>query len=211
MRGQYFSPKKLESLADDLLARYERECGSTVQPPIQAESIAESIGLNILWDEIPEEPGTTTHGALIPEKRLIVLNESRLQLLESTQGLYNTTIAHEIGHWVLHVDHAALDHASLPELAYDTSPAPESGRDKWDERNAHQFMGYLLMPSRLLTPNLKRQNLQDWRNLYHLRETFDVTPTALKIRLEKLNLTYLDPERKFHKSKQEAGGQNPLF
>lgn len=211
MRGQYFSPKKLESLANDLLARYERKSGSSLQPPLQAELIAEGVGLNILWDEIPEEPGTTTHGALIPEKRLIVLNEGRLQLLESTQGLYNTTIAHEIGHWVLHVDHAALAHASLPDLAYDISPAPESGRDKWDERNAHQFMSYLLMPSRLLMPRLKGLNLQNWHDLYHLRETFDVTPTALKIRLEKLNLTYLDAERKFHKSKQEAGGQNPLF
>lgn len=211
MRGQYFSPKKLESLADHLLARYEREAGSPLQPPIQAESIAESIGLNILWDEIPEKPGTTTHGALIPEKRLIVLNERRLQLLESTQGLYNTTIAHEIGHWVLHVDHAALDHVSLPDLAYDTAPAPESGFDKRDEHNAHEFMGYLLMPSKLLTPRLKGLNLQNWHDLYRLRETFNVTPTALKIRLEKLNLTYLDDKRRFHKSKQEAGGQSPLF
>lgn len=211
MRGQYFSPKKLESLADDLLDRYERETGSLLQPPLQAESIAESIGLNLLWDEIPEEPGTTTHGALIPEKRLIVLNEHRLQLLESTQGLYNTTIAHEIGHWVLHVDHDALDHISLPNLDYDTSPASESERDKWDERNAHEFMGYLLMPSRLLTPRLKGQNLQNWHDLYHLRETFDVTPTALKIRLEKLNLTYLDEKRRFHKSKEKAKGQTSLF
>lgn len=211
MRGQYFSPKKLESLADDLLARYERKTGSTLQPPLQADLIAESIGLNLLWDEIPEEPGTTTHGALIPEKRLIVLNEHRLQLLESTQGLYNTTIAHEIGHWILHVDHAALDHISLPDLNYDTSPAPESGRDRWDERNAHEFMGYLLMPSRLLIPKLKGLNFQNWHDLYHLRETFDITPTALKIRLEKLNLTYLDEKRHFHKSKEKAKGQTSLF
>lgn len=211
VRGQYFSSEKLESLADNLLARYEREAGSPLQPPLQAESIAESISLNILWEDILEEPGTTTHGALISEQRLIVLNERRLQLLESTQGLYNTTIAHEIGHWVLHVDHAALDHVSLPDLTFDSAPAPESGLDKRDERNAHEFMSYLLMPSKLLIPRLKGLNLQNWHSLYNLRETFNVTPTALKIRLEKLNLTYLDDKRRFHKSKQEAGGQTSLF
>lgn len=211
MRGQYFSSQKLESLADDLLARYEREAGSPLQPPVQAESIAESLGLNLLWDEIPEKPGTTTHGALIPEQRLIVLNERRLQLIESTRGLYNTTIAHEIGHWMLHVDHAALDHVSLPDIVFDSSSAPESGLDRRDERNAHEFMGYLLMPSKLLTPRLRGLNLQNWHHLYRLREIFDVTPTALKVRLEKLNLTYLDAERKFHRSKQEARGQTSLF
>src|SRR5829696_9006849 len=103
MRGQYFSSEKLESLAENLLARYEREVGFPLQPPISAESIAESIGLNILWDEIPEEPGTTTCGMLLPEQRLIVLNERRLSLFEDNPGQQNTTIGHEIGHWLLHV------------------------------------------------------------------------------------------------------------
>lgn len=73
MRGQYFSSEKLESLADNLLTRYERETEAVLEPPVSAESVAENLELNILWDEIPEEPGTTTHGALVPEKRLIVL------------------------------------------------------------------------------------------------------------------------------------------
>lgn len=211
MRGQYFSPKKLESLAEDLLARYERETKTPLQPPISAESITESIGLGILWEDIPEEPGTTTCGMLVPERRLIVLNERRLPLFEDNPGQENTTIGHELGHWCLHVDHNESNNLSLPDLTYDSAPVPESGRDRRDERNAHQFMGYLLMPSRLLLPRLEALNLRDWRHLYRLRETFNVTISALRIRLEKLNLTYLDTEGKFHKSKQQAQGQNPLF
>lgn len=211
MRGQYFSPKKLESLAEALLVRYERETKTSLQPPISAESIAESIGLGILWDDIPEEPGTTTCGMLIPERRLIVLNQRRLSLFEEKPELENTTIGHELGHWCLHVDHNESGSLSLPEVTYDSTPAPESGRDRWDERNAHQFMGYLLMPSRLLLPRLEDLNLRDWRHLYRLRETFNVTISALRIRLEKLDLTYLDIEGEFHKSKQQAQGQNPLF
>lgn len=96
MRGQFFSPERLESLAYDLLARYEREKGASVQPPVQAEPIAESIGLNILWDQVPEERGTTTCGVLVPRERLIVLNERWLTLFEDTPGLYNEPMSVQI-------------------------------------------------------------------------------------------------------------------
>ena len=98
MRGQYFESKELERLTDDLLKIYRRESGFPLRLPIQADLIAESVGLNILWDEINEEPGTTICGEIRPDERLIVLNERRCELLESTTGLYNTTVAHELGH-----------------------------------------------------------------------------------------------------------------
>lgn len=212
MRGQYFSPRRLESLAYDLLARYGHKKGSSIQPPVQAEPIAESVGLNILWDRVPEESGTTTCGVLVPRERLIVLNERRLALFEDTPGLYNTVVGHELGHWWLHVDHDALGHSSLPDVVYSSAPAPEhSGRNKRDESNAGGFMGYLLMPSALLLPRLDGLNLQSWPPLYRLRDEFDVTISAMRVRLEKLGLTYVDSDGRFHQSKQAAGGQGSLF
>ncbi len=212
MRGQYFSPAKLESLAYDLLARYERKKGSPVRRPVRAETIAESVGLNILWDRVPEKPGTTTCGVLIPDERLIVLNERRLALFEDTPGLYNTVVGHELGHWWLHVDHDALNHSSLPDVVYSSAPAPQNdGRDKGDESNAGGFMGYLLMPSALLLPRLDGLDLQSWPALYRLRDEFEVTVSAMRVRLEKLGLTHLDSKGRFHKSKQAAEGQGTLF
>ncbi len=98
LRGRYFGSGELERLADELLRIYQRKSGSPSLPPIQADLVAESIGLNFLWEEIEEEPGTAVLAELRPDERLIVLNERRRRALETTVGLYNTTVAHELGH-----------------------------------------------------------------------------------------------------------------
>jgi hypothetical protein len=212
LRGQYFKSKELERLADELLGIHRRESGLPLRLPIQADLVAESVGLDILWEEIPEEPGTTVFAGIRPDERLIVVNERRRGALDGTPGFYNTTVAHELGHWWLHVDHAALNHEELPDFIYSSAPPRgEDGRDRRDERNAHEFMSYLLMPRSLLLPKTKGLNLQRWRNIYRLSEDFEVTVTAMKIRLEKLGLTYVDGDGRFHKSRREAEGQNSLF
>jgi hypothetical protein len=212
LRGRYFKSTELVRLADDLLNLYQRQIGSPLCPPIQADLAAESIGLNILWEEIPEEPNTTVCAEIRPDERLIVVNEHRRQLLEGNPGLYNTTVAHELGHWWLHVDHAALDHEELPGYIRSSAPPRRpDGRDRRDERNAHEFMGYLLMPCSLLLPRAKSMNLQAWSPLYRLRDEFDVTITAVRVRLEQLGLTYVDSRGRFHKSRLAAEGQHSLF
>ncbi len=212
MRGQFFSSARLEKLAAELLAEYQRDQGSPLMPPIQADLVAESEGLDILWQEIPEEPYQTVLGGLAPESRLIVLNEHRKALFDDDPGLYNTIVGHEVAHWRLHVDHDALSHSALPSLRTDLAFVCKRGaQNDWDERNAHRFMSYLLLPYQLLRPKLAGLNLQNWRSLYRLREHFDVTITGLRIRLEQMNLTYVDNSGLFHKSKQEAGGQDSLF
>ena len=212
MRGQYFTSAELEKLADDLLDIYQRQSGFPLRPPIQADLVAESVGLNILWEEIREEPGTTVCAEIRPDERLIVVNERRRSLLESNLGFYNTTVAHELGHWWLHIDHAALNHEKL--VGYVRSFAPprtQDGRDRRDERNAHEFMGHLLMPRSLLLPRVDDMNLYNWRSLYQLRDEFGVTITAMKVRLETLGLAYVDSDGRFHRSRQEAEGQRSLF
>ena len=67
------------------------------------------------------------------------------------------------------------------------------------------------MPRSLLLPSTKGMNLQAWPPLYRLRDEFDVTITAIRVRLENLGLTYVDSQRRFHKSKQAAEGQDSLF
>lgn len=212
MRGRYFKSAELEGLADDLLDVYRRQTGSDLRLPIQADLAVECVGLNILWEGIPEQPGTTVCAEIRPDERLIVLNERRRTLLEGNPGLYNTTVAHELGHWWLHVDHAALGQTELPGYVRSFAPPRRAdGRDRRDERNAHEFMGYLLMPGALLLPKARSLDLRSWRALYRLRDEFGVTITAMKVRLEKLGLTYVDGDGRFHRSRQEAGGQDSLF
>lgn len=212
MRGQFFYPGRLEYLANELLGIYERKKGFPVEPPIQAEMVAESVGLDMLYEEIPQEPGRTILAEIRPKARLIVVNERRLRFIEQFPGYLNTTVAYELAHWWLHVDHAALDHAALPDFIHSSAPIrPEDGRDKRDEYNADELMSYLLMPKTLLLQRAVKVDLQGWRGLYKLREDFGVTISSMKVRLQKLDLTYVDDDGHFHKSHQEARGQGSLF
>jgi hypothetical protein len=212
VRGRFFYRGRLEYLANDLLAIYERKKGSPVEPPIEADLVAECVGLDMLYEEIPEEPGRTILAEIRPKARLIVVNERRLKFIEEFPGYLNTTIAHELAHWWLHVDHDALDHAALPDFIQSSAPTrPGDGRDKRDEYNADELMSYLLIPKTLLLPRAAKLDLQTWHRLYKLRDAFGVTISAMKVRLEKLGLTYVDDYGRFHKSHQEAGGQSSLF
>jgi hypothetical protein len=212
VRGQFFYPGQLEYLATELLAIYERRKGTPVEPPIEAELVAESVSLDMLYEEIPSEPGRMILAEIRPKARLIVVNERRLKFLEQFPGYLNTTIAHELAHWWLHVDHDALDHAALPDFIHSFAPTrPEDGRNKRDEYNADELMSYILMPKTLLLPRAARLDLQSWHGLYKLRDDFGVTISAMKVRLEKLGLTYVDDDGRFHKSRQEAAGQGSLF
>ena len=213
MRGKWFESEELEKRARELLCIYRRRSKAPLRLPIQADLVAESVGLDILWDPIPEEPGRTILAEIRPDDRLIVVNEDRREALEGTFGLYNTTVAHELGHWWLHVDHDALDHEELPGYIRSTAPPRQmDGRDKRDERNAGEFMGHLLMPRKTMLWRAERlDDLLCWRGFYRLRDAFGVTTTAMKIRLGQLDLAYIDDDGNFHKSRQEAEGQRCLF
>lgn len=213
MRGKWFESEELEKRARELLSIYRRKSKAPLQLPIQADLVAESVGLDILWDPILEEPGRTIFAEIQPDRRLIVVNDRRQEVLEGTFGLYNTTVAHELGHWWLHVDHFALNHEELPGYIRSTAPPRQAdGRDKRDERNAGEFMGHLLMPrATMLWMSKGLDDLLCWRGFYRLRDAFGVTTTAMKIRLEQLRLAYIDPDGNFHKSREEAEGQGCLF
>jgi len=216
VRGEYFSDATLERQASELLSRYRRATGRSLSAPISAEAILEQVlddelG-SPLWDTIPEPAGRTILAGLAPEQRLIVLNEDRRAAILGQPGQLNTLIAHEIGHWFLHVDHAALAQRTLFDGTYDLAHATGQGEPSTrDERNAHRFMAYLLLPADLLVPRARHCTFTGWRDVYPLRDEFDVTITVLRIRLEELGFFYVDTRGNFHRSPQDARGQQRLF
>ncbi len=123
---------------------------------------------------------------LAPRTKRIVFNETRFAMFEETPGLYRTVLAHEAGHWELHADKSLAAQLSLDGMdpGFQCLYRKGSTADTWDERNAHRFMSYLLMPADLLAPAVKGLNLSNWRDLYRLRDLFGVTITALLVRLE---------------------------
>ena len=88
--------QNIELLVNKILR--EEKISST---PINAERLAESyFDLDFDCGKLEE---TELAGLKVAEKK-IYINETRADELAANFGLKNFTIAHELGHWVLHRD-----------------------------------------------------------------------------------------------------------
>ena len=210
MTTKFLSDAQLEDMAGRLLARYGSLYGAVVSPPAPVERIVENVlDLNILWDAIPEPPGQSILAELNSGSKTVTFNESRRALITDTPGLYSAILAHEAGHWEIHADHGLSAQRPLPNLEPEFSCLHRSSGPGQDLREvqAHRFMGFLLMPSHLLLEAVSEVDLTSWPALYELRDRFQVTITALKVRLERLGLLYVTEDGKLYPSRQEYEGQ----
>lgn len=150
------------------------------------------------WEILDDE---NILAALAFDKKKIYMNESRAGELMANVGLKNFTIAHELGHWVLHKD------------------LPKSERSPKNEREADLFATYLLMPEKFVREEFAKIIPPFvWKKSYELADKFRVSKKAMKIRLSQreLNLIYVDFKTgSFYRSKEEflekAAGQIRLF
>lgn len=194
MKTKYLTSKHIEGAANSLISQYEQRYGS-ICAPVNVERIAENIiDLVLEWNKIPEDPCEVIFAGLNPMQKKIIFNERRRKSFDDYAGLYNTVLAHEIGHWVLHID--AVDLGLQPVLL-ETQLITRfvyrsTGPTKPIEWQAHEFMGYLLLPHKLLRNHIETGASYDWDSLYYLRDKFDVTISALVMRLRRMGLIYIE-------------------
>ena len=143
---------------------------------------------------------TELAGLKVAEKK-IYINESRAEELSANVGLKNFTIAHELGHWVLH---KGLIGEHTPQM----------------EREADKFATYLLMPENFVRAEFAK--LPVWlpaeMKLDSMAKKFCVSKKAMKIRLSQreLKFMYVDfDDYSCYRSKEEyleiTAGQMRLF
>ena len=210
MSTKFLSDPQLEGAAARLLRRYATLYGAVSIPPVPVERILEDVlDLSILWDDISEPPSQSILAALDPSSKTVVFNETRRTLITDTPGLYYTVMAHEAGHWEIHVDQEHLAQQAFPEFGRDFSCLYRSSGPGQDIREvqAHRFMGFLLMPSGLLMEAIEGVDLLSWPTLYRMRDRFQVTISALTVRLERLGLLYVTEDGDLYPSRQEYAGQ----
>ena len=186
--------KNIEQLANRIL-----QAEKFSKPPIIAEQLAEFyFDLEIEWTSLQND---NVAAALSVSEKKIYVNE-----LITNVGLKNFTIAHEIGHWVLHKD---LIGQHSPQM----------------EREADKFATYLLMPEKIVREEFSKFNEHRFLKYFptdmkvsSLADTFCVSYTAMKIRLSQweLKLIYVDfNSGKCYRSKKEflekEAGQIKLF
>lgn len=190
-----FVPKlEIEACALDIWLQMERS-REEPQLPIDASIIAEFLDLNLVWDTIPDDEQGAIAARILPLEKLIEINEN---IPELKGGFGESTIAHEIGHWVLHIDTEKVErYIRLKQKGVDIRVKPflcrssNLARIEWQ---AQYFAGCLLMPQHILTRLKQDKDLTKWQHLYQIAEELGVTISNLATRLQDLGWISLDAE-----------------
>ena len=216
---RWLNKDKIESIAHKIRQDMENTQNPPRWPEV-ADCAANFLKLNILWTSIPSEGSTPVFARIYPTERLIELNED-LPMLQDNFGLAQSTLGHEIGHWVLHVNQDEAQ-GSIRQTELDLNPPIEQKpflcrsinvSDDYNTRlnkqqqsiewQAQHFSSCLLMPPYKLIEVKKGRKLTDYRHLLAMAQDLGVSVSNLKHRLRDL-----DWIRTASGSKQLYLGQN---
>jgi hypothetical protein len=168
-----------------LLIEYDETYSLGDIPPIPVTDIAESLlMLDIVEeDEIRALPGAPADcgplsGLLTTADQTIWIDRREAQRSPERKRF---TVAHEIGHWVLHARRGA---AKTYEEACAPGDIRENGGSRKHEREANAFANELLMPAAIISTLAPELGF----NLALLAERFEVSVRALELRLIRLDL-----------------------
>lgn len=209
----YISSEAMEDIALNILTAYEFDFEDVVFPkPTPIDEIIEfHYDLDVAWEPIDHfDPEGSVMAAIIPSQKRIIMNESQKDLFEEKIGTMNFTMAHELGHWVLHVDdkdnlQTALSLKEKQEVFYCRSHSMRSPI----EQQADMFAGAILMPKPVVEKfigHFKAARTIEMGQLYMLANCFQVSISALCVRLDRLGLLYVH-KGKVYNSRSEYEGQ----
>lgn len=184
-----YSVDELENIASNLRLEVEQSRRRRLNADSVAEGIADYLDLCIVRKSIPADRQGSIAAMIIPVKRLVYINED-ISALEG--GFGQSTIAHEIGHWILHIDRQAVgEYIDREEKGMKIEVQPFLCRSeqsaKGIEWQAQYFAGCLLMPEYKLVEARKGRNLTNWKHLYAIADEFGVTISNLLYRLKSLD------------------------
>jgi hypothetical protein len=193
---RYISKEEIENKANVLLKQMQEIPKYTPKWPFDATRVADFLDIGVVWDEIPPDEEGLIAAIILPVNRQILINQDIPGLLG---GFGQSTIAHEIGHWLLHINHDAVD--SFVDRSKDGSEISlqqflcrtVSGQMEKIEWQAQYFASCLLMPQPILEQAQQGRNLTDLRHLRAMADELGVTPANLKHRLKGLDWIRIPP------------------
>lgn len=186
---RFISKQEIEAEATEILRRMQQTPNYSPKWALDASRVAEFLGLDVVWDSIPSDRDGTIAARILPLERLIEINEDIPKL---RGGFGESTIAHEIGHWVLHVNPEAVKRClELHEQGKNIRVEPLLCRSDTHlngiEWQAQHFASCLLMPQYKLEEVRQGRDLTKWSHLYEIAEELGVTISNLIHRLKDLD------------------------
>jgi Zn-dependent peptidase ImmA (M78 family) len=152
-----------------------------IELPLNIEEVVKSMGITVK----PFDLGDDVSGLLAIENGKAVIginqNESRVRR--------RFTIAHELGHYELHRDKSNLFVDSQFKI-YRGNNSNNTPQKQILEQEANSFAASILMPENLVKTEVKKIafDLGNEDAIKILSKKFDVSSTAMYIRLSNLNL-----------------------
>jgi len=174
---RFYEKAEIEATANRILRLMQEKQNRSLKWPLDASLIAEFLGLDVVWDSIPPDEQGLIAARILPLNKLIEINTDISEL----RGEFGeSTIGHEIGHWVLHINPEEVSKC-LEQLEQGISAniEPFLCRSlsnqlgiKWQ---AQYFASCLLMPEYKLQETQKGCDLTNWHHRYAMRDELGVT------------------------------------
>jgi Zn-dependent peptidase ImmA (M78 family) len=148
----FLAPAQIESAARELLAKYARWKEEELKPPIDVDEIVEGyLELDFEVTDLKEVIGIgDVLGATWFDEQRVCVDSS----LEGNEGRFAFTVAHEIGHWLLHRPILEMEKVTLPLFAGKPGEEPKpalvcrtQAKKQPAEWQADQFAARILMPA----------------------------------------------------------------
>ncbi|CAD5920828.1 hypothetical protein PCC9214_00647 [Planktothrix tepida] len=186
---RFYRRESIERRANEILRRMQTTPNFAPEWPFEASFVADFLDLGVVWDCIPPDEQGAIAARILPTERLIEINE---EIQEKPKGFIESTIAHEIGHWVLHINHDQLE-LGVSESSDNQSDEPFVCRGATVESHlasiewqAQYFASCLLMPRHVLDEKRQGRDLTQWRHLYKIKDELGVSISNLTNRLQEL-------------------------
>lgn len=167
-------PEQIESEAQKLLQKL-----GVVKLPVALRRLAKKLGAMVRYEPYPEDEQGLS-GILFREGDKTIIGVNALHA--KTRRRF--TIAHEIGHMVLHKQDALFVDGSF--LVHKRDRKSSQATDL-KEIQANQFAAALLMPQDLLEKRVKKEYLLSLKSVIELASEFGVSTEAMTFRLTNLD------------------------
>jgi Zn-dependent peptidase ImmA (M78 family) len=154
----------------------------TCRVPVPIERVAQYLNLITTATAL----GDDISGLLLVENKKAVIGYNSMH----APVRQRFTLAHEIGHFVLHVKGSSQSRLFIDKYVVYRRDQQSSKGDDQEEVEANAFAAALLMPARLVRSEIKRHDLDldDEDDLCVLANRFDVSTSAMSNRLVNLEL-----------------------
>ena len=223
---RFLNKEEIESKANEILMQMKK-ADFPIKWPFDASLVADALEIRLCWDKILPDKNGIIAAKIEPLKRLITINELFAEM-KTNKGLEQSTIAHEIGHWVLHINQDEADGIvkqlelplncqATPQIflcrSIDNNRFQTTLNSKVDiEWQAQYFASCLLMPRYILEQKRKGRNLQNWPHLYAMSDELGVTISNLTNRLQDLGWIDLSKgSKQIYLGNSRPNGQQNLF